>query len=300
MRFRTFFIFIACFLSQAAGVYAHAQTPHPGSERITFDSADMKDEAPVKLSGWWIKSAQNGRRPAIIALHGCGGLYGTRKTGGNIFNARHAAMANLLHAAGYHVFFPDSFTARGKRSICSEKIGERDLTSANRRGDVQGALQWLAQQPEVDVSRIALLGWSHGGSTVLSAVNAARKDATDLSVQPKAAVAFYPGCSAYANQRTPYRLAVPLLILMGENDDWTPPAPCIALAKQLQETGAPVTLRLYPDSYHDFDAPDLPLRVRRDIPNGVRPGAGVTTGGNPAARTAAYQEMLEFLSRQLE
>ena len=99
----------------------HAQTPHPGSEPVTFASADVTGGAPIALSGWWIKSSHSGQRPVIIALHGCGGLYNTRKTGEYFFTARHAAMADLLHAAGYHVLFPDSFTARGKRSICSEK-----------------------------------------------------------------------------------------------------------------------------------------------------------------------------------
>lgn len=294
MRLRIFLFLITCFLA-----HAHAQTPHPGSERVNFDSADAKNGVPVSLSGWWIKASQSGKHPAVIALHGCGGLYSTVKTREHLFTARHAAMADLLRDAGYHVLWPDSFTARGKRSICSEKMKERDLRSANRRGDVQGALRWLAAQPDVDASRIALLGWSHGGSTVLASVNSAHTDATASQVQPKAAIAFYPGCTAYAENRIPYRLAVPLLILMGANDDWTPAAPCVALEQQLKARGEPIGLRLYPDSYHDFDTPDLPLRVRHDVPNGVHPGAGVTTGSNPVARAAAYKEMLEFLEREL-
>lgn len=276
---------------------AHAEPPHAGSERVEFDSADSKDGKPVALFGWWIRSSHSGKRPAVIALHGCGGLYSSRP-GEREFTARHAAMADLLHGAGYHVLFPDSFTPRGKRSICAEKIGTRDIDSANRRRDVLGALDWLATQPDVDTSRIALLGWSHGGSTVLSSINAELHDVAQHAVHPRAAVAFYPGCSAY--NRMVYRNDTPLLVLMGENDDWTPPQPCIALAHRVESRGAPFTLRLYPDSYHDFDAPGLPVRTRRDVPNGTHPGAGVTTGGNPQAREAAYREMLEFLERNLK
>jgi dienelactone hydrolase len=207
-------------------------------------------------------------------------------------------MADLLHDAGYHVMFPDSFTPRGKRSICTEKRGARDLTSANRRRDVLGALDWVAKQPGVDASRIVLLGWSHGGSTVLSSINAELREVSQHPVQPRAAIAFYPGCSAY--NRMAYHNAIPLLVLMGEKDDWTPPQPCKKLAQRMTSLGAPFTLRLYPDSYHDFDAPGLPVRVRRDVPNGVHPGAGVTTGGNPQAREAAYREMLEFLEKTLK
>ena len=90
-----------------------------------------------------------------------------------------------------------------------------------------------------------------------------------------------------------------LTILMGERDDWTPAAPCIALEHDKSPT-MPIRLKLYPDSYHDFDAPDMRLRVRHDVPNGIHPGEGVTVGSNPAARTAAYQEMLAFLALKLE
>jgi dienelactone hydrolase len=213
--------FIFGVLSQ--GVFAQDQTstPHPGSLAVTFFSADRQDGKPVAITGWWIKSPHPGQRPTVIALHGCGGLYSANKLQGEVLSLRHAAMANVLLDAGYHVLFPDSFTARGKTSICAEKIDTRDLTSANRRGDVQGALSWLATQTDVDPSRIALLGWSHGGSTVLSSINASRPDVAAGMIQPVAAVAFYPGCHAYANARTPYHHSVPVLILMGANDDWT-------------------------------------------------------------------------------
>ena len=241
------FRFLAA-ITLACALTAQAEVPHVGSERVEFDSADSIDGKPVALFGWWFKSSRSGKQPAVIALHGCGGLYSNR-SGGRQFTARHAAMAELLHDAGYHVLFPDSFTPRGKRAICTEKIGSRDINSTTRRRDVLGALDWLAKQPEVDTSRIVLLGWSHGGSTVLSSVNAELSEVAHHAVQPRAAVALYPGCSAY--NKIAYRNTTPLLVLMGQNDDWTPPQPCVALAQHMESLRAPFTLRLYPDSYHD-------------------------------------------------
>jgi dienelactone hydrolase len=55
---------------------------------------------------------------------------------------------------------------------------------------------------------------------------------------------------------------------------------------------------VYPGAYHGFDSM-APLRVRKDVPNGVQPGQGVTAGGDPAARDAARMEMLAFLREQL-
>jgi dienelactone hydrolase len=270
-----------------------------GAERVEFDSLERNGGRPIRLFGWSFAAKVNasGKAPAVVALHGCGGLYGRDKD----LNPRHRAMAELLQQEGYHVLFPDSFKPRGKESLCSEKIAARDLTSANRRQDVLGALNWIAARPDVDGGRIVLLGWSHGGSTVLSANNRELSEVAAHAVKPRAALAFYPGCSSYLNARGGYRPNASLLLLIGEKDDWTPPKPCVALHEKVRKQYPDdiFELRVYPDSHHDFDAPNAPLRVRKDVPNGVRPGQGVTTGTNPAARKQAYAEMLEFLRRRM-
>jgi dienelactone hydrolase len=270
-----------------------------GAERVEFDSLEQSGGRPIRLFGWFFaaKTDASAKGPAVIALHGCGGLYGRDKD----LNSRHRAMAELLQQEGYHALFPDSFKPRGKESLCSEKIGTRDLTSANRRLDVLGTLNWIVTRPEVDGGRVALLGWSHGGTTVLSANNRQFPEVAGHEIKPRAAIAFYPGCTAYLNARGGYRPNAPLLLLIGEKDDWTPPKPCIALHEKVRKQYPDdiFELRVYPDSYHDFDAPNARLRVRKDVPNGVRPGQGVTVGSNPAARKQAYAEILEFLRQRV-
>jgi len=144
----------------------------------------------------------------VIALHGCGGLYARARD----LNERHRAMAELLRSRGFHVLFPDSFTPRGFRQLCSVPLAERRLRSSDRRFDIQGAIDWLAARPEADRDRLVLLGWSHGGGAVLSALN---RKLNEMRVQPRAAVAFYPGCTAYARSKAGYAPVSPLLILIG-------------------------------------------------------------------------------------
>lgn len=290
-------LFVVAYLVAASGS-VHGQAVR-GAERVEFDSLDRSGGRPIRLFGWFFaaKGGASAKAPAVVALHGCGGLYGRDKD----LNSRHRAMAELLQQESYHVLFPDSLKPRGKESLCSEKIGTREFTSANRRLDVLGALTWMVRRPEVDAGRIALLGWSHGGTTVLSANNRQLSEVAAHAVTPRAAIAFYPGCTAYLNARGGYRPNTPLLLMIGEKDDWTPPKPCIALHEKVRKQYPDdiFELRVYPDSYHDFDAPNAPLRVRKDVPNGVHPGQGVTTGSNPAVRKQAYAEMLEFLRRRM-
>jgi dienelactone hydrolase len=230
---------------------------------------------------------------AVIALHGCGGLFATRGARKGLLNARHQAMADLLVSQGYSVVFPDSLTPRGESELCTQKIGSRKIDQTQRRADALGALVWVAAQSWAQPQHVALLGWSHGGSAVLSATDSTRADVrganvSGVSVRPAVAVAFYPGCSAALKSR--YQPTAPLVMMLGEKDDWTPPGPCIELGKAVS-----AEVNVYADSYHDFDNPVGQVQLRADVPNGVNPGKGVHAGPNPVAREKAYARLLDVL-----
>lgn len=263
-----------------------------GPAQAAGDEAGSRVTLPAAggppLRALWRPAAGAGAHPAVVALHGCGGMFNAQ--GG--LSRRFQDYSARLHAEGYSVLLLDSFGSRGVRSICAQRYGQRDVTLAERRGDVLRALEWLRGQPQVDASRLALLGWSNGASTALAVLDAARGP-----VPPLAGVAvFYPGCAA-PEKRQVVLAPVPILMQLGADDDWTPPAPCMALAGRLQARGHDVTLRVYPGSVHGFDGTE-PVRVRAEVPNGVDP-RGVHWGGNPQARAAALQELDAFLARVL-
>ena len=229
-------------------------------------------------------------RGSVVALHGCGGLYASRGERRGQLNARHQAMADMLVGQGYAAVFPDSLTPRGESELCTQKMGTRRIDQTQRRADTLGTLAWVAAQPWASAGRITLLGWSHGGSAVLAATDLSRADVRAQLPQPALAVAFYPGCSAAL--KSGYRPSAQLVLMLGENDDWTPPAPCVELGKAV---GAEINL--YADSYHDFDNPVGQVRLRLDVPNGVHPGQGVHVGPNPAAREQAYARLRALLEQ---
>lgn len=198
-------------------------------------------------------------------------------------------MAQLLLAQGYSVLFPDSFSTRSESSLCTQKIRDRKIRQVHRRDDVTGALSWLARQVWVDTGKIALLGWSHGGSTVLAATDANDAGVSTRRVQPSIAIAFYPGCTDAL--KSGYRPIAPLLMLLGELDDWTPAAPCVDLARRVQAKAW-----VFPESHHDFDNPVGGVKRWADVPNGARPGQGVHAGRNPVTGPQAWQMVAETLA----
>ncbi len=230
-------------------------------------------------------------RPVVIALHGCGGLYSSSTDKAEKLNARHSGMAQLITDNGYSIVFPDSFTSRGEKSLCTQKMSSRNIKQSHRADDVDGILLWLSKQSWVDPSKIALLGWSHGGSTVLRSTDKNRQNVNSRITQPSIAIAFYPGCSDAVQNN--YQPQAPLVMMLAELDDWTPPGPCVQLANQTNSKAY-----VYPDSYHDFDNPIGNVKIRTDVPNGVNPTEGVHVGRNPLTGPMAWEQLLKELQKQ--
>jgi dienelactone hydrolase len=283
---------------------AHAAALPP-PERVRFESLARDGDRAVVIEALLFRppGAQPSARPAVIALHGCAGLYRGGAESQRL-TERHADRVASLVAAGHVVLLPDSLRSRGLVEVCTVKSGERTVRPIDRRLDALGALRWLAAQRGVDRERIALLGWSHGGSTALATLDASHPEVARFREAPEAtffrsAIAFYPGCTASARSAR-WRPAVPVRILIGDADDWTPAKPCIELAERARERGWPLETTVYPGAHHGFDAPSGRVRHRADVPNGVVPGAGVHVGPDPAARADANVRVEAFLRKTLD
>ena len=265
---------------------------HAEPERVELPSLDAPQGTAVQLPGHWFRTPGAGLAPAIVALHGCGGLYNAR---GELAD-RYTELAGRLNAMHVHVLFTDSLQPRGEKELCTQRTGQRRVTQTQRRRDALGALQWLAAQPGVDASKLGLLGWSNGGSNVLAASNRRHAEVLAAPVKPSLLVAFYPGCES--DLARGYEPIAALLMLLGEADDWTPAAPCKSLAEAANGVAGAnrpqVQVQAYAGAFHGFDG-TAPVRLRRDVPNGTKPGQGVHVGADPAARAAAAVRLESFI-----
>lgn len=250
--------------------------------------------SPAPLRAHLFQPATPGPHRAVVMVHGCGGAYAKE----GALNARHQMWGEYLASQGYMALMLDSFSSRGLKQICTQKYSERTIKEADRIGDAYAALSWLRQQTSVDPQRIALLGWSHGGGVTLDAI---RRKPASLAEGFRAAVSFYPGCTTRNKKAASFMPYAPLLLLIGEADDWTPAAPCLALTATARANAAPMLIHTYPGAYHDFDNPALrAVRLRADVPNGVNPGQGVHTGPDPEAREDAKRRVIVFFAEHLK
>ncbi len=261
-------------------------------EQIHFPSLD---DRPPLLDGYLVRPEGEGGHPALVFLHGCGGLL-TRK---GALEARQADWAARLAARGYVVLMVDSFGARGQGEMCSQG-GYRSSVYLERPKDAYAALRYLQGQAFVRPDRIGLIGWSQGGGTVLLAIRTASlgRPAELPNGDFRAAVAFYPASCRDASHKTAWTSTIPLLVLVGEEDNWTPAGPCKTFVDGAVARGAAIEMQIYPGAYHDFDWPNLP---RHEIA-AYRTHSGVVpiTGMDPAARADALERVPEFLGRHLQ
>ncbi len=152
-----------------------------------------------KLLASWNPYLKDGKHPTLVIQHGGVGGPGATDYG----------HARWFLAQGFNVLVLDSFWSRGFianwRKIeanVSEHGGAFSTLGANTRArDAFAAAQWLREQPEVDASRIFLIGGSQGGWSVLRAFTDEKSITEKNKGLFRAGVSIYPACWSW--QRTP-------------------------------------------------------------------------------------------------
>lgn len=264
-------------------------------EKIVFPSLDRgADGVAVPLDGYIYRPPGDGPFPAIVGLHGCGGI--AHRDGS--LSSREAAWSKLFAARGYVVFLVDSFGPRDMWSRCP--TGSPTVEPNKRRPlDAYGALLYLQGLPFVRADRVGLIGWSHGGATLLFTVDAASPARPRLLPKGdfRAAVAFYPGWCRGEEHPSDWHSDIPLLVLLGASDNWVLATPCIAFLERAKPRGAAIEIKVYPNTYHDFDWPNIP---QHEVIGEMAHGGHPIVATNPAAWADARDRVPEFFDRHLK
>jgi len=255
---------------------------------ITFPN--MTPGAPQEIVATLVRPAGEGPFPAVVQLHGCGGL-----------EEQSYRWARWLAARGYVALVVDSFGPRKVKGDCRTGPDEPPITA--RLDDAIGALRYLQSRPDVLRDRVAAIGWSQGGVYAMAAINgpslerAKRRGVEMPSVGFAAAVGISPGgCSSLVNEQ----VVRPLLVLIGGADDWTPAEECAEMVNAMKARGATATIVIYPGAYHYFDVEGQRLEVLPEVENDTAPsGFGATVAYQREAAADAYRQVEAFLARYL-
>jgi dienelactone hydrolase len=245
------------------------------SLRVPVDYQGQQIEIPARFE----KPDGAGPFPAVVLLHGCSGndAYAQRRS---------ERWAEILHQQGYATLITDSFGPRGYTNVCNNAAL---MPMRERAKDIFAAAYLLAQRSDVRPDRIAAMGFSHGGGTVLDAAvswDELKPWREKLASRGKlvALVGLYPGC--VETKAMDFRL--PVLILVGDADDWTPARDCQSRTGK-SEAGVPaLRMKVYPGAVHDFDVNEKPRKV-----------VGHALGYDEAAAKDAPVQVVDFLRHYL-
>ncbi|SHI96422.1 Dienelactone hydrolase [Roseomonas rosea] len=264
---------LLAFILLAASPAASAQTPPQAAPQPLSVTPDRIGPPGSGAMAELHLPPGPGPFPAVVLLHGCSGI-----------TPNMARWAARLVEWGQAALVLDSFGPRGVENVCHQAAR---VPPALRAADALAAAAALRARLEIDPGRIALIGFSHGGSSALAAASRGivhRAGATPFT----AVVAFYPWCPGAA-----VPLASPVLTLIGDADDWTPASRCEALRAAWRPAFGRWSLQLYPGATHAFDAPgrerlyfghrlrhdpaataDAAARLRRFIESPAQPPGG--------------------------
>jgi dienelactone hydrolase len=269
----------------------------------------VKDSQPVRIGGELRLPPGNGRFPAVVLVHGSGGI------GANV-----SQWAEELNKIGVAAFVLDSFTGRG---IVQTVTNQAQLGNLGMIVDAYKALELLSGDARIDASRIALMGFSKGGFVALYAsLKRFQRMHGPTNIEFAAYIPFYAPCypTFIGDENVSDH---PIRLFHGASDDYVPVQPCREYVARLRQNGKNVELTEFANAFHSFDNPlNLPIRklpnaeityhCRREERSGGeivnletdKPFTltdscvtrGATVGYDSQARTDAVNSVRDFLS----
>ena len=192
--------------------------------------------------------------PAMVVLHGSGGL-----TPG-----REVEYAKLLSANGYAAFVLNYYAPRGVTEETPYMLRVLSTTEFDAVTDAYRALQILRTHPDVDATRIGVMGFSYGGMAARFAMDQRIRRAL-IGDEPgfAAHVDYYGQC--FQNLRSASLTGAPILTLRGTEDASNDLAACADREAELRAGGVEVEAHVYEGAGHAWEA-RTPRALREDAP----------------------------------
>lgn len=224
------------------------------------------------LRGYLAQPAGLGPFPAVVLLHERYGLF------------QHTLdLAEKFAVEGYVCLAPDLYSRIQDQTELLAGEVRIPVHDDQVRQDLDAAIAYLRDLPEVDVSRMALMGVCMSGRYPIT-VGAYRKDL-------RALVVFYGGAAPKEWDAGEYfpepladlfpRIGAPVLGVFGERDHVVPVESVLRLRDVLEGANKSYEITIYADMPHGWLNDRMPARYRAD---GAR----------------AWRQLMDFLGRAFE
>ena len=208
---------VAIALAVAAAASAGSMVSYPsGSETV---------------SGYLAAPGGAGKKPGIVVIQEWWGLNDWVK-----------AKTDEFAKQGYVAVAPDLY--RGKVATDGDTAHQlmRGMPDDRALRDMKAAVSYLKARPDVDPSKIAVIGWCMGGGLALNLA---------LAEPNLAGAVIYYG-HLVTEPATIASLRVPLLGNFGGKDQGIPPSDVKAFETEAKKDGKSVDFKIYPDAGHAF------------------------------------------------
>ena len=183
------------------------------------------------ISGYLATPDGGGKKPAILLIHEWWGLNDWAK-----------GKADAFAKQGYVALAVDLY--RGKVATDGDTAHQlmRGMPNDRALRDMKAAVAFLRARPDVDGSKVGVVGWCMGGGLAL-----------DLAVnEPTLAGAVIYYGHLMTDPATIAALKVPLLGNFGGQDQGIPAKDVEAFAAEAKKAGKSVDFKIYPDAGHAF------------------------------------------------
>jgi dienelactone hydrolase len=200
-----------------------------------------KNGKPVTIGAQLrLPQGASGRLPVVMLQHGSGGP-----------NAGHELWSKHFNEMGVASILVDSFSGRG---LTRTSTNQALLGRFNMILDAYRTLDVIANDPRLDPSRIAVMGFSRGGQSALYSSLKRFQQAWSPRVTFAAHIPLYASCQAILIGDTDVSPA-PIRQFHGAADDYVPVAPCRGYFERLRAAGRDALLTEYADAHHSYDNP---------------------------------------------
>ncbi|MGE5239320.1 MAG: dienelactone hydrolase family protein [Chloroflexota bacterium] len=214
--------------------------------KVVGKAVEYKADGVVMKGYLAYDERMQGKRPGVIVVHEWWGLNEyAKKRARMLAQLGYTALAVDMYGDGKTAAHPDD---AGKFS--SEVMKNFDLGKAR----FNAAMDFLKQQPTVDPSRIAAIGYCFGGAVVL---NMARQGA-DL----RGVVSFHGNLSA-VKPAEPGSVKAKVLVFNGADDPMTTADQIAAFKAEMKKAGVDYKFVNFPGAKHSFTNPEADEYAKR-------------------------------------